>query len=136
MFAGKNLLDYTNLFFPNDYNKNEKNLYVSILKTNMVEEASLEFGLTKIDETRTYLLDEIKRNALINEKYEKTWRYINYVEYLLILASTVTGWVLFSAFASLVTIPADITSFAVGTKICVITSGMKKYKSKEKEEDV
>ena len=136
MFAGKNLLDYTNLFFPNDYNKNEKNIYVSILKTNMVEEASLEFGLRKIDETRTYLLNEIKRNALINEKYEKTWRYINYVEYLLILASTVTGWVLFSAFASLVAIPADITSFAVGTKICVITSGMKKYKSKEKEEDV
>ena len=28
----------------------------------MVEEASLEFRLRKIDETRNYLLDEIKHN--------------------------------------------------------------------------
>ena len=32
----------------------------------MVEEASLEFRLRKIDETRNYLLGEIKHNDLIN----------------------------------------------------------------------
>ena len=31
----------------------------------MVEEASLEFRLRKIDETRNYLLDEIKHNDLM-----------------------------------------------------------------------
>ena len=36
--------------------------YISVLKINMVEEASLEFRLRKIDETRNYLLDEIKHN--------------------------------------------------------------------------
>ena len=36
------------------------------------------------------------------------------------------------AFASLVGIPIEITSFAVGLKICVITEGIKKYKSKIK----
>ena len=36
--------------------------YISVLKINMVEEASLEFRLRKIGETRNYLLDEIKHN--------------------------------------------------------------------------
>ena len=34
-------------------------------KINMLEEASLEFRLKKIDETRNYLLDEIKHNHLM-----------------------------------------------------------------------
>ena len=60
MLAGKTLLGYTNLFSPNDYKKNDKK-YTSILKIDMVEEASLEFRLRKIDETRNYLLDKIKQ---------------------------------------------------------------------------
>ena len=34
---------------------------------------------------------------LINEKYKKTCKYLNYVEHLLILVSTVTGCVSVSA---------------------------------------
>ena len=102
----------------------------------MVEEASLEFRTRKTDETSIYLLDEIKQNALISEKHKKTCKYINYVEHLLILAWTATGCVSFSAFDSLVSISVDIRSFALGIKICVITLGMKKYKSKEKQEEV
>ena len=48
----------------------------------------------------------------------KTCKYLNYVEHLLNLASTVTSCVLISVFASLVAIPAGITSSAVGIKIC------------------
>ena len=48
---------------------------------------------------------------------------------MLILASTVTGCVSVSAFASLVGIPVGITSFAATVKICVVTAGIKKYKS-------
>ena len=88
--------------------------YISILKTNMIAEASLEFRLRKIDETRNYLLDEIKHNDLMSEKYIKTCKYLNYVENLLILSSTVTGCVSVSAFASLVDINIGITSSAVG----------------------
>ena len=32
---------------------------------------SLEFKLKKIDETKKYLLEEIKHNDLISEKYKK-----------------------------------------------------------------
>ena len=49
--------------------------------TNMVEEASLEFRLRKIDQTRNYLFDEIKDNDLMSEKYKKTCKYLNYVEH-------------------------------------------------------
>ena len=82
----------------------------------MVEEASFEFRLRKIDEARNYLLDEIRHNDLMNEKYKKTCKYLNYVEHFLILASTVTGYVSVSAFTLLVAIPVDITSSAVEIK--------------------
>ena len=35
----------------------------------MTVETSLEFRLTKIDETKNYLVEEIKHNYLISEKY-------------------------------------------------------------------
>ena len=70
MLAGKTLLDY-NLFYLSDYKKNDKK-YISILNIKMIKEASLPFRLTQIDEIRNYLLDEIKHNDLISEKYKKT----------------------------------------------------------------
>ena len=91
--------------------------------------SSLEFRLRKINETRNYLLDEIKHNDLMSEKYKKTCKYLNYILHLLILVLTVTGCVSISAFASLVCIPVGIMSSAVGIKPCAITAGNKKYKS-------
>ena len=35
----------------------------------MAVETSLEFRLTKIDETKNYLVEEMKHNYLISEKY-------------------------------------------------------------------
>ena len=63
------------------------------------------------------------------EKYKKTYKYLNYVEHLLILASTITGCISIFTFASLICVPVAITSSAVGIKICPITVGIKKYKS-------
>ena len=48
-----------------------------------MEQSSLEFRLRKIDETRNY---EIRHNDLISEKYKKIFKYLSYVENLLILA--------------------------------------------------
>ena len=70
MVAGKTLLDYTILFSPNDYKKNGKK-FISILQINMVKEGSLEFRLRKIDETRNYLLAEIKYNDLMSENIRR-----------------------------------------------------------------
>ena len=66
---------------------------------------SLEFRLEKIDETRHYLLEKTKYNELINKKQKKICTTLNYIEHLLILASTVAGCVSISVFASLADIP-------------------------------
>ena len=93
----------------------------------MVAELSLEFRFRKIDERRNYLLYEIKHNDLMSEKYKKTCKYLNFVENLFILVSTVTGCVSISEFTSLVCVPVAITNSAVGIKICAITAGIRKY---------
>ena len=46
----------------------------------------------------------------MSDKYKKTCRYLNYVEHLLILISTITGCVAIYAFASLVDVLVGITS--------------------------
>ena len=63
----------------------------------------------------------------MGEKHKKTCKYLNYVEHLLILVSIVAACISISAFASLVSVPVGITSFAVGLKICAITPGIIKY---------
>ena len=54
---------------------------------------------------------------------------LNDIERFPILASTITGCISVSAFASLIGIPIGITSSAIGLKVCAITAGIKKYKS-------
>ena len=81
-----------------------------------------------IDETRNYFVKEINQNELTSKKHNKVCRVLNYIEYLLILISTVTGFFSIFSFTSLVGIPISITNSAIGLKICVITAGIKKYK--------
>ena len=72
----------------------------------------------------------------MSEKYKKTYKYLNYAENLLILVSTVTGFVSISALASLLCLPVGITSFAVGLNFYAITAGIKSlsyYEEKEQE---
>ena len=73
---------------------------------NMAEEnISQEFRLKNIDETRNYLIEEIHQNELVCKKYKKTCTTLNYIETFLILATTFTGCVSISTFASLIGIP-------------------------------
>ena len=95
----------------------------------MVEEANFAFRLMKTDETRNFLLDEIKRNDSMSENYKNTCKYLNYVEQLLILVSTVTGCFSIFTFTSLVVIPVGITSSAVEKKIYATITRIKKHKS-------
>ena len=64
--------------------------------------SSLKCRLEKIDGTRNHLLEKLNHNDLMSEKYKKTCNYLNYVEHLLILASTITSCVSISVFGSLV----------------------------------
>ena len=62
----------------------------------------------------------------MGKKRKKVCTALNNIEYLLILASTVTGRVSIFTFASLVGIPIGIASSALGLKFFAITSGVKK----------
>ena len=64
----------------------------------------------------------------MNKKHKNVCTTLNYIELFLILAFTITGCIFISAFASLISIPIDIASSAIGLKICAITAGIKKYK--------
>ena len=68
--AGKSLLNlsYTNLFSPNNYNSDK-----IIYKYCKDEYVKSQVQIKKIDETRIYLLQEIKHNDLINEKHKETY---------------------------------------------------------------
>ena len=59
---------------------------------------------------------------------------MNYTEHLLIIISTITGCVSISAFVSLVGISIAISSSAIELKICVVTAGIKNYKSIDKKD--
>ena len=77
---------------------------------------SLESRFKKKNETRNYLLEEIKHNDLMIEKHKNTCKYL-----------TSTGCVSISAFTSLVAIPVSIESSAERLNICAIIAGVKKY---------
>ena len=87
-----------------------------------------EFRPKNIDETRNYLIEEIK-SKLMSKKHKKVYRVLNYIEHLLILISTVSGCVSISDFDSLIGISIGITSSAIELKKCAIAAAIKKYKS-------
>ena len=93
------------------------------------ENINQELQIDKIDEIRNDLIEEINQNALISKKHKKVCRVLNYIDNSLIAISRITGCVSIPAFASLVGILIAITSSAIGQKICVITAGIRKYKS-------
>ena len=64
----------------------------------------------------------------MSKKHKKVCSTLNYIEHFLVLASTITGCVSTSAFASLIGIPIGITSSTIGLKIWAVTSRIKKYK--------
>ena len=58
------------------------------------ENINQEFRLGNIDETRNCFVEEIKQNELMSKKYKKVYTTLNYIKHFLILASTVTEWIL------------------------------------------
>ena len=85
--------------------------------------------MENINETRNYFLEDIAENELTSRKHRKIRATSNYIECILILASTVNGPILISAFASMFGIPIGITSSVTGLKICAMAAGIEKYKS-------
>ena len=91
--------------------------------------ASLEFRLRKTNQTRNCLSEEIKHNDLMSEKCEKTYKYLNYVNHLFILVSTVTGCISIFCIFFISLCSCWYYKFCSRNKNLWITAGIKKYKS-------
>ena len=91
---------------------------------------SEEFRLKNI-ETKYYFIKEIDQNELISMKHKKMCTFSNFNQHLVILASAVTGCISISALASLVGIPIEIISSAVGITIYAMTATIKKSITKK-----
>ena len=66
---------------------------------------------------RNYLIEEINQNELISEKHKMICTTLNYIEHFLVVASTITGYVSISAFASLIGITMQTESSAIKINI-------------------
>ena len=86
---------------------------------------SQKFNLKNIDETRNYFLEEIEQNELMSKKHKKVCTTLNNIEHVFILASTITGCISVSTFASFHGIPIGITCSAIGLKISALAVGIK-----------
>ena len=92
-----------------------------------------KFGKKNIDKRRNYLSEKINKNGFMRKKHKNVYTVLNYIEYQLILVFTVSGCVSISAFA-LAGIHIEIKSSEIELTICLITAGIKKYKSIIKKE--
>ena len=93
------------------------------------ENISQEFSIKNMNETKKYLIEELNLNELISKKQKMISTTLNYIEHVLILASTFTKCVSISTFGSLIGIPMGIMSSAIGLKSSATTAWIKKYKS-------
>ena len=74
-------------------------------------------------------LEEIEHLELMSKNHRKVCITASYIVNFLIFASAITGGILVSAFAFLLSIPIETASSAIGLNICATARGIKNYKS-------
>ena len=85
----------------------------SLIQKSVGKNISQEFRMKNKD----CLIEEINQNELMSKKHKKVYRVLNYVEHIFILISTVSGCISISLKTS-----NEITSSAIGLKICAVTA--------------
>ena len=126
MLKGKTLLDYTNLFSPNDFKKNDqvikrifKNEYLNVIELADVN----KHRLNEINKIRDYFNNEIKERKDVINKVNKYLVSFDYLDKIFTTLSASLGTLSIASYASVVGIPAGITGasltlvFTIGTGI-------------------
>ena len=135
MLKGKTLLDYTNLFSPNDLKSTIKLLkeYLRMNDLNVIElidtakssssERANKYRLDEINKIRDYLNNETRERKAIIKKLNKYLVGFDYLDKISITLSASFGTLSIASYASVVGIPASITGasltlvFTTGTGI-------------------
>ena len=124
MLKGKTLLDYTNLFSPNDLKKTIDLLKEYLRMTNIIELTDVnKYRLDEINKIRDYFDNEIKERKYIIKKLNKYLVSFDYLDKIFIALSSSFGTLSIASYASVVGTSAGVTGssltliFTIGTSI-------------------
>ena len=148
MLAGKKLTDYTNLFSPHDFKKNDdiilsyfKNEWMQFYWSNWQKKIfeQTKFWLSEIIGIENYFHQEINQRKLCSEKLSKYVAAFDYIDKILIVLIATTGGVSITSFASILGAPVGIAS-ASFTLISSLKAGIIKIllsiaRNKKKKRD-
>ena len=135
MLQGKTLLDYTNLFSPNDFKKNDRVIEKYLRINNIIELAdtaglsSLErvnnYRLNQIDKIKDYFNNEISERKDIIKKLNKYIVSFDYLNKIFITLSVSFGTLSIASQATIVGIPVGIAGSSL-TLMFTISMGVNK----------
>ena len=125
MLKGKALLDYANLFSPDDFKKNDRVIKRIFKMNNIIEliDTANKYRLDEINKIRDYFNNEIKERKDIMKKLNKYLVSFDYLDKMFITLSPSFGTLSITSYASVVGIPTGITGasltlvFTIGTGI-------------------
>ena len=134
MLAGKKLPDFTNLFYPYDFDKNDhiilsyfknewKQFIEAIDKTNLTNQTN--FWLGEISEIKNYFIEQINQGKSCSKQLSKYIAVFDYIDQALIVLSATSGGVSIISLTSIVGEPVEIASASI-TSFFSITTGIVK----------
>ena len=125
MIKGKTLLEYTNLFSPNDFKKTVK-LLKEYLKMNDLELTDIDkYRLNEINNLKDYFNSEINERKDIVKKLNNYIVGFDYLDKIFITLSASFGALRIASHATVIGIPAGIASASL-TLIFTIGTGINK----------
>ena len=119
MLAGKKLPDFTNLFYPYDFDKNDhiilsyfknewKQFIEAIDKTNWTNQTN--FWLGEISEIKNYFIEQINQGKSCSKQLSKYIAVFDYIDQALIVLSATSGGVSIISFTTIVGARVGIAS--------------------------
>ena len=149
MLAGKTLIDYTSLFSPYDFEKND-DLTLSYFKMNEWNPTELfdkyvnlsdkiKFRLSEINEIKDYFISDIQERKIMSKKLSKYIAVFSYFDLTLIALFAASGGISFISFTSVIGVPAGIASasfsFAFSLTADIVKRLLEKTSNKKKKHD-
>ena len=114
MLAGKKLTDFTSLFSPYDFKKNDYIILRVILKMNKIDKTNLtdqtKFRLNEISKIKNYFNSKINQRKNASKKLSKYVSDFDYIDKICIVQSPTTGGVCIISHATVVGASVEITS--------------------------
>ena len=135
MLASKKLTDFTNMFSPYDFDKNdhivltiskmnESNSIETFDKTNLTNQ--IKFRWNEISRIENYLIKEVNQRKSYSKKLSKYVAAFDYIDQALIVLSATSGGVSIISFTSTVGAPVEIASASLTLFFSLKTGIVKK----------